>query len=146
MFPPSQSTVTRSRPFSMDVARTTAIQGFCHLEIMHLLCVSAGLARGALWETTAPKDWTDEQVQLLLNDSPWAQLADPKPEVQIYLATARPVQQAEAELARRARSRSATIYLDYIQPGRLPERGAGRRLQELDRARRRAGRVAPDAG
>jgi hypothetical protein len=82
---------------------------------MHVICVLLAFLAAPFWETTAPKDWTDEQVQLLLNDSPWAQAAGPKPEVQIYLATAGPTQQAEAELARRRKKPLGDDYLDYMK-------------------------------
>jgi hypothetical protein len=82
---------------------------------MHVICVLLAWLAAPFWETTAPRDWTSEQVQLLLNDSPWAQAAEPKPEVQIYLATASPVQQAEAELARRRAKPLGDDYLDYIR-------------------------------
>jgi hypothetical protein len=58
------------------------------------------------WETKAPADWTDNEVAVLLTDSPWAQTTGAagskaaRP-VQIYFATAAPMQQAERERDRR---------------------------------------------
>lgn len=58
------------------------------------------------WETKAPADWSEEELQSLLTDSPWAQLvagqADAPP-VQVYLATAAPLEKAELERERRYR-------------------------------------------
>jgi hypothetical protein len=59
------------------------------------------------WETKAPADWTDDELQRLLTNSPWAQMAaapanSNSPGVQVYLATAAPVDQAERERDRRA--------------------------------------------
>jgi len=82
---------------------------------MHLICILLAWLAAPFWETTAPKDWTDEQIQLLLNDSPWAQAADPKPTVQIYLATATPVREAEAELARRNDKPIGDDYVDFVR-------------------------------
>lgn len=64
------------------------------------------LALGAppFWETKPPAQWTDQQVQELLSDSPWAQSAETPLEgggVTVYLATAQPIQEAERELLRR---------------------------------------------
>jgi hypothetical protein len=58
------------------------------------------------WETKAPADWTDDELQRLLTNSPWAQIAAPPansngPGVQTYLATAAPMEQAERERDRR---------------------------------------------
>ena len=82
---------------------------------MHLLCALLALLAAPFWETKAPKDWSDQEVQLLLNDSPWAQAADPAPPVQIYLATARPVREAEAELARRRGKPLNDEYEDFVR-------------------------------
>jgi hypothetical protein len=56
------------------------------------------------WETKAPADWSAEQLNLLLTDSPWAQMVPgPKntPAVQIYIASAQPMMDAEIERERR---------------------------------------------
>jgi hypothetical protein len=60
------------------------------------------------WETKAPEQWDDRELEQLLTDSPWAQMVtgagksgagDP---VQLFFATAGPIQSAEKELDRRA--------------------------------------------
>jgi len=58
------------------------------------------------WEAKAPADWTDSEVALLLTDSPWAQPLTAAGNgngapVQMYFATALPMQQAERERDRR---------------------------------------------
>lgn len=59
------------------------------------------------WETKAPAEWTEDELQRLLTNSPWAQMAEAPaksngPGVQVYLATAAPINQAERERDRRA--------------------------------------------
>jgi hypothetical protein len=81
---------------------------------MHLVCVWLALLASAFWETKAPSDWTEAQIELLLHDSPWAEMAEPAPAVQVYLATARPLREAEAELARRRGKPLNEEYLDYL--------------------------------
>jgi hypothetical protein len=82
---------------------------------MHLLYVMLALLAAPFWETTAPKDWSDDDLQMLLNDSPWAQAAEPDPKVQVYLATARPIREAETELARRSGKPLNDDYEDYLK-------------------------------
>jgi hypothetical protein len=43
------------------------------------------------WETRPPEEWTREEVDRLLSDSPWAQSSD----VRVYIASAEPVRRAE---------------------------------------------------
>jgi hypothetical protein len=58
------------------------------------------------WQTKTPDLWTDEELNTLLTDSPWAQpCAGPAKDSSgpvVLLATAKPVRQAEAERRRRA--------------------------------------------
>lgn len=80
------------------------------------------LMAAPFWEAKTPADWTDQELQGILTDSPWAQMvngagtAQPPPPVQVFLATAKPIEQAQEELHRRARLR----------------RGAGQSSQEDD--------------
>ena len=59
------------------------------------------------WVSKPPAEWTDPELAALLADSPWAQIvssaavAVPGPGVQVYLATAAPMQLAEKERDRR---------------------------------------------
>lgn len=82
---------------------------------MHLVCALLALWAAPFWETKAPHDWTESQIELLTHDSPWAQMADPSPAVQVYLATAYPLRQAEVELARRREKPLGDEYLDYVR-------------------------------
>jgi hypothetical protein len=66
------------------------------------------------WETKSPAEWTDVEVSQLLSNSPWAQAMkvsvsakENLPAVQVYLATAHPLQLAEQERDRRAKLRSS---------------------------------------
>lgn len=59
------------------------------------------------WESKAPEQWSDDQLRALLTDSPWAQMAmapgsSVAVPVQVYLATAATMDQAERESERRA--------------------------------------------
>ena len=73
---------------------------------MPALFLSLLLLAAPFWDAKAPADWTDIEVSQMLADSPWAQAAvGPSPNLPvlpIYLATAKPVQLAEAERERRA--------------------------------------------
>ncbi len=64
------------------------------------------------WDAKPPADWSDQELIQLLTDSPWAQIASAPaariasaPGVQVYLATAGPMQAAEQEAERRSRLR-----------------------------------------
>ncbi len=76
---------------------------------MNLLPFLALLLAAPFWEAKAPAEWSDLELQALLTESPWAQLvsgpgtASPAPPVQVYLATAAPMELALEESARRAR-------------------------------------------
>lgn len=67
------------------------------------------------WESKAPADWSEAQIEQLMHDSPWAQMADPAPAVQVYLATAQPLRMAEDELARRRNKPLNDEYLEYLR-------------------------------
>jgi hypothetical protein len=115
MCPPSCSTVTRTSSFSMEVARRPRYRVSAILE---LLCIwyACGWRCWPLrsGKRKLPSDWTDAQIGMLLHDSPWAQMAEPAPAVQVYLATAHPVREAEAELARRRGKPLSEEYVDYL--------------------------------
>lgn len=72
---------------------------------MKWLAVALFLA-APFWETKAPADWSEQELITLLTDSPWAQMAaapdgGKAAPVQVYLATAAPMEQAELERDRR---------------------------------------------
>ena len=81
---------------------------------MPLALALAALLAAPFWETKAPRDWSEQEIEQLMHDSPWAQMSDPAPAVQVYLATAHPLQEAEAEMARRRRKPLNEDYLDYL--------------------------------
>jgi len=57
------------------------------------------------WVSKPPNEWSDTQLAALLTDSPWAQSVDGpgqgSPPVEVFLATAGPIQLAEKERDRR---------------------------------------------
>jgi hypothetical protein len=75
-------------------------------ERMHVL-LAAALFATPFWEVKDPREWNRVELQTLTQESPWAQLTetsgDLSPPVQVYLATATPLRQAEAEFARRSK-------------------------------------------
>jgi len=80
------------------------------------------------WESRAPAEWTTAEVRAMLTESPWVQGISPPPTMQAVLATAKPVEEAEAELSRRGLgdplagtgpSQAPDVdYLDYIREHR----------------------------
>jgi hypothetical protein len=65
---------------------------------MVALWIVAALLAPPFWEVRPPSAWTVEEIRQLLSDSPWAQAAKAPREEQgilVYLATARPVREAE---------------------------------------------------
>ena len=75
---------------------------------MHLLVLLWALLAAPFWESKAPREWTDRELIEMLSNSPWARAATAEgivraPGVQTYLASALPMQEAEAEAIRRGR-------------------------------------------
>ncbi len=65
---------------------------------------------GNFWDEKPPAQWTDQELLKLLTDSPWAQMLSapgnvPAAGLQVYLATAGPMDDAEKERERRYRLR-----------------------------------------
>jgi hypothetical protein len=56
------------------------------------------------WEAKPPEKWSDREIEFLLHNSPWAMTIGPAPEIVVYFATARPIEDAEAELRVRTRN------------------------------------------
>jgi hypothetical protein len=70
------------------------------------ICALIAAAAVPFWEAKPPAEWSAQELRKLAEDSPWAQIAQPArganaPGVQIYLASAQPLRQFEAEFARR---------------------------------------------
>jgi hypothetical protein len=56
------------------------------------------------WEAKPPEKWSNAEIDMLRSNSPWAQRLGPDPAVLVYLATAAPLVEAEAELRLRGRN------------------------------------------
>ena len=73
------------------------------------------------WEAKPPERWTAKEIEEMRHDSPWAQSVGPDPQIVIYLATAAPIEDAEAEARVRARNpldEPDPDYLDYLRENR----------------------------
>jgi hypothetical protein len=73
------------------------------------------------WEAKPPERWTAKEIDEILHDSPWAQTVGPDPKIVIYLATAAPIEDAEAEARVRAKHplyEPDPDYLDYVRENR----------------------------
>ena len=67
------------------------------------------MAAAPFWEARPPEQWSEMELQALLIDSPWAQLVGGPGSmgpVEVYLATAAPMEKAVEERARRAKLKS----------------------------------------
>jgi hypothetical protein len=88
---------------------------------MHALVTLLFFLGQPFWETKPPEKWTDQEVKTVLQTSPWVQSVAGDPVVQIYLATATPIEQAEAELRSRSKKPLPPLdpdYLDYLRENR----------------------------
>jgi hypothetical protein len=73
------------------------------------------------WEVKPPERWTAKEIEEMRRDSPWAQRVGPDPLIVIYLATAAPIEEAEAEARVRAGNpldEPDPEYLDYVRDNR----------------------------
>jgi hypothetical protein len=61
---------------------------------MTSLCLLMALMAAPFWNTKLPNEWTPEELNQLMRDSPWARDSG----TQIYLASARPMREAERRL------------------------------------------------
>jgi hypothetical protein len=91
---------------------------------MHVLLPLFLFLAQPFWETKAPERWTDAEIQYLRTDSPWAQRSGDSPQVIIYLATAAPIEHAEAELRLRLGKNPHPLlepdpdYVEYLRDNR----------------------------
>jgi hypothetical protein len=88
---------------------------------MHVLLPLFFLFAQPFWETKPPEKWSNQEISILRNNSPWAQAIGPEPGVLVYLATAAPIEEAEGEL--RLRTKNALRepdpdYLTYLSENR----------------------------
>ena len=67
------------------------------------------------WESKPPERWTEREIDTLRKASPWAQAVGPAPEVLVWLATAEPIQEAEAEARLRTKHTEREPDPDYVQ-------------------------------
>lgn len=76
------------------------------------------------WESKPPEQWTDFQIDQMRTNSPWAQPAGRVAPVTVFLATALPIEHAEAELRLRIRKHAGRLpepdpdYVDYLRDHR----------------------------
>jgi hypothetical protein len=76
------------------------------------------------WETKPPERWTDREIETVRHYSPWAQAVAPEPVVVAYLATAAPIEMAEAELRLRMKKNASRMpepdsdYANYLSENR----------------------------
>ena len=74
------------------------------------------------WEVKPPERWTDAEIDIVRHRSPWTQTLGPAPEVPVWLATAAPIEEAEAEARLRAKLTEKEPDPDYA--GYVAEHGA----------------------
>src|SRR5581483_6964817 len=115
---------------------------------MRGIAIWLALAVAPFWEAKAPADWSEQQLRLLLTDSPWAQALDRGGPV-AFLATAQPIQEAEREIWRRRtakgnvppdpeysdfvakdQGRHIVIAIAYRDPRPLADAAEARRFEE----------------
>jgi len=73
------------------------------------------------WEAKPPEAWSVAEIDLMRRASPWAQMVGPDPEVLMWLATAQPIEEAEAEARVRLKKPLANAdpdYLDFLRENR----------------------------
>ncbi len=86
---------------------------------MHALIAALFFLGQPFWETKPPEKWTNQEIEILRSNSPWAQLAGPGPAVLVYFATAAPIEEAEKELRLRGKLvLPDPDYLAYISENR----------------------------
>lgn len=91
---------------------------------MHALLPLLFFLAQPFWDTKPPERWTDAEIDIIRHESPWAQVAGPDPAVVVYLATAAPVEMAEAELRLRIKKNTSRLpepdpdYIDYLRENR----------------------------
>lgn len=76
---------------------------------MHVFLLMAMLWAAPFWEAKPARSWTDEELMEMFTNSPWAQTTTFRDAsgVAVYLATAKPLREAEDEAMRRYLSSQA---------------------------------------
>jgi hypothetical protein len=72
---------------------------------MHAIALWLALLAAPFWETKTPQEWSEDQLRILLTDSPWSQALQGGSYA--FLATARPMQDLEREIWRRRRAKGS---------------------------------------
>jgi hypothetical protein len=80
---------------------------------MRLLVAALFFLASPFWETKPPETWTTGEIETIRRESPWAQEIGPAPKVLAYLATAAPIEAAEAEARVRLTNPLAEPEPDY---------------------------------
>jgi hypothetical protein len=76
------------------------------------------------WESKPPEAWTLTQIETIRSDSPWAQRSAEAPQTVMFLATAAPIEHAEAELRLRLKKNPHPMpepdpdYVEYVSSHR----------------------------
>lgn len=66
------------------------------------------------WETKPPEMWSNQEIETIRSNSPWAQGVGPAPTVLVYFATAAPIEEAEGELRLRSKNDLHEPDADYL--------------------------------
>ncbi len=66
------------------------------------------------WEAKPPEQWTNREIEFITLASPWTQSVGPAPELLVWLATAQPIEEAEAEARLRKRNPLRQPDPDYL--------------------------------
>src|SRR5271157_4734497 len=82
---------------------------------MHALLVALFFLAQPFWETKPPEQWTDVQIDYIRRASPWVQNVGTEQVLLVWLATAEPIRQAEAEARLRTRRPELEPDPDYAQ-------------------------------
>src|SRR5258707_1094738 len=92
--------------------------------MIHLLAPLLFFLAHPFWEAKPPEKWTDVEIAAIRHNSPWAQPSGALPQVVVYLATAAPIEQGEAELRLRMKKNPHPMpepdpdYLEYLRDHR----------------------------
>jgi hypothetical protein len=66
------------------------------------------------WEAKAPDQWSNQEIETIRTNSPWAQTVGPAPFVLVCFATAAPIEEAESELRFRSNQAMHPPDPDYV--------------------------------
>ncbi len=86
---------------------------------MHSLWTLFLLLAAPFWEAKPPQQWSNGDLELMFRNSPWAQTAlltsriGGEAQIFVYLASAKPMQEAEAERRSRLKKKSDPVAEEY---------------------------------